>query len=271
MSIELSVFTGGLLFAEPPRIDDPFVESSLRYYLADNNQTVVSVTNPDPSNLEIVCDNLVLWLKIGNGDSETTKLRVTVKPILNANDPENPAHSSAKSILAVVLAVLARDLKADSVTWLGKELPVPARQFILAVFPVIPRRVRTGPTYDQIERVRLLPQESPLVIPNEVTFSDFDNWNFDREESRKLLNPNGEEEAESEVSQNPASLPLRITTWIMTALVAIFSVPLAWIMFAFNLNRGGDFATTARVLAAVGGLAILHANGGTDVLFRLLF
>ncbi|WP_306734323.1 hypothetical protein [Marimonas arenosa] len=252
-----------------------------------------SVTTIGTTGVQITCDDLLLWFNQENRSYAPPRLRVTVQPIgkiaksadggMNAEQAGN----EAKAVLATTLALLARDLGADGVNWLSKDALIPADSFIEAALPITPRRVQTEEVSPRPVKARLAPGDVILpeigsfpVAPRRVSgveaqtprpTSAFGSRQIGLDFSLKLRELRHTEEQIAEAIHAEVSLPLRITAWIMTILIGIFSAPLAWVLFAFNLNRGGDFRVTANVLAATAGLSLLHAAGATQVFLDMIF
>lgn len=289
MSIELSVFTGGLVFEVTPRLDAEQLERLLVPLLAEQGQTVDMVSSVGEIGLQVTCKNLLLWFNLENRSYASPRLRVTVQPLGSPGDSNLQASNfssteTAKAVLATTLALLARELGAHTVNWLGKDMTIPAEDFVEAALPVTPRRVPNGKFADRRRRDRLAPGEvtlesfpvsprridtRPARTPRPSTASGTRQIGLDFSHKLRALRKQEEDIADAIHAQ--VSVPLRLSAWIMTILVGIFSGPLAWVLFAFNLNRGGDFRVTANVLAATAGLSLLHAAGATQILLTMIF
>ena len=290
MSIELSVSTGGLVFEVTPLLDADRIETLLAPALADHGYPVQSVSSIGVIGLQVTCDKLLLWFNLENRSYAPPRLRVTAQPMGAADNPAEAASETeaedTRAILAVTLALLARDLGATAVNWLSKDVSIPAGRFIDAALPIRPRRVATHPHTERPQRLRLAPGEVTLpeigdfpVAPRRISSRASSTprpkgRNRSREIgldfSLKLRELRRKEEQIADAIQSDLSLPLRVSAWIMTILVGIFSAPVAWVLFAFNLNRGGDFRVTANVLAATAGLSLLHAAGVTEAFLAMV-
>lgn len=291
MSIELSVFTGGLVFEVTPRLDAQQLEALLAPMLAEHGHKVDIISTIGTNGLQLTCDALLLWFNLENRSYAPPRMRVTVQPIgkVQAAKPKaghELAGENAKRVLATTLALLARTLGADAVNWLSKDVSIPAKAFIEAAMPIKPRRVQTWETAERPERARLAPGAVTLpelgsfpIAPRRIAgasattprpASKLAARNIGLDFSAKLRALRHTEEQIAEALHSRVSLPLQLSAWIMTLLIGIFSAPLAWVLFAFNLNKGGDFRVTANVLAATAGLSLLHAAGATQVFLDMV-
>lgn len=298
MSIELSVFTGGLVFAVTPRLDAAEIETLLAPALADRGHPVLSVSAIGTTGLQLTCKDLLVWCNIECRAYAPPRMRVTAQTIAPTPVAANPTAQDAtaasdvsgddtKTVLATVLAHLARGLGAQAVHWLSRDVQVPAGRFVEAALPVLPRRVRSSEPGERPAAARL--QSGEVTLPELGSFpiaprrisggpprtqrpkSRSGGREIGLDFSLKLRALRQKEEEIAEAIHSDVSLPLRISAMIMTVLVGIFSGPLAWVLFAFNLNKGGDFRITANVLATTAGLSLLHAAGVTETLFNMLF
>ncbi|WP_137701965.1 hypothetical protein [Marimonas lutisalis] len=286
MSVELSVYTAGLVFKVAPNIDPDRIKSVLAPALEALGHPVRQVSAIGAVGVQVVADRLLIWLNLETREYAGPRVRLTLQPLgTPGSDEAEIAPENAKAVLACVLAELARAFDADTVNWLSKDVSLPAADFIQAATPVAPRRVRsTGATTPRTIRPEpgdfTLPEISdfpiqPRRVRSKRTVTQRPEGrvrmpNIGLDLSHKLRQLRETEEILHAAVTHETSLPLRLSAWIMTALLAVFSVPLAWIVFAFNLNRGGDFRATTHVLAATAGLSVLHAVGGTYFLLGLM-
>ncbi|MEZ5716361.1 MAG: hypothetical protein R3D85_15105 [Paracoccaceae bacterium] len=262
---------------------------------------MLSVSAIGTTGLQLTCKDLLLWCNIECRAYAPPRMRVTaqtIAPTLVTPGPHGGGDHAAtvahdqsgddtKAVLATALAHLARGLGAEAVNWLSRDVLIPADRFAEAALPVLPRRVQSREPGERPVPARLQPGEVTLpelgsfpIAPRRVASQA---PRSERPRSRgagrelglnfslKLRALRQKEEEIAEAIHSDVSLPLRVSAMIMTVLVGIFSVPLAWVLFAFNLNKGGDFRVTANVLAATAGLSLLHAAGVTQVLFNMLF
>jgi len=291
MSFELSVCTGGLVFLVTPRLDADQIETLLSPALAEKGHPVVSMSTISSTGLQITCAELLLWFNLENRSYAPPRMRVTAQSIGAISDgakdiDPDQGTEETRALLAITLALLARDLGAETVNWLSKDVHIPAARFIEAALPVLPRRVHSCEVTERPVRDRLSPGEIILpeignfpVAPRRVSIAAASTARPNARRSTrqigldfslKLRELRRKEEQIAQAIHSEVSLPLRMTAWIMTMLIGIFSAPLAWVLFAFNLNKGGDFRVTANVLAATAGLSLLHAAGATQVFLAML-
>ena len=253
-----------------------------------------TVSTIGSTGVQIACVNLLLWLNLERGSFTPPRLRLTVQPLGPEDaEPSSPEMSEntaradrAKAVLAVALALLARTLQASAVIWLNKDIQIPTDRFIEAALPIRPRRVKTSEPGERPQHTRLEPGEvtlpdigslpvAPRRVPKVTTRTPRPSAYRPKRNSRieyslRLRDLLRAPEQIAEIAQNSESTPLRVAAWIMTVLIGIFSIPLAWVLFAFNLTTGGDFRITTNVLAATAGLSLLHAAGVTQIFLDML-
>lgn len=268
MSMELNVFTSGLILADTPELAVEHVESLLMPLLAERGATNCSVKAFGAAGLQVSCDGLLLWIA---RDGTAPRLRITAQAAGHQVDGELIApmeEEALKALKAVTLAALARDMNAITVQWLSRSTEIAADQFISAtglettavatddqatkVSVTMPRRVRPTEGVKRYRRPR----------PAKTSFADG--------VSDRLAALRAAEDMLADARDQKYSTPLRLAAWVMTIMIAAFSVPLAWVLFALNLRRGGDFRVTSNVLAGTAGLSLLHASGATYTFLNML-
>ena len=79
-------------------------------------------------------------------------------------------------------------------------------------------------------------------------------------------NVSNEEEEEIQLTR-----PTRLTTWIMTAMIGLFSWPVAAAMVTINLLKGEDFRLSAHALALTGAFTTLSDIGATQATWLMIF
>ncbi len=280
MALELSVRTSGLIFKVTPELDATRIEALLTPILQRLGTALIDISEFGPQNLQLTCEGLLLWLNVESRAHADPRLRITAQPIAaysEFTDEKGPlGPQEVKCALASVLATLARDMGADQVQWLAKDMIIPADSFIAAAqgddafsgpgpagdFPRTARRQPPTPVVPR--RVRDLYRPGGHARPRPYQGA------FAAGLSKRLKAARMAEEAANTSRADHSSLPLRLATWAMTLMLGVFSAPLAWVLFAFNLNRGGDFRVTANVLAGTAGLSLLHTAGSTHTFLNLI-
>lgn len=265
MSVELSVYQAGLVFSVNKNVDQQTIEGALDRVL-DKSEGYTAAGSVAPNNWQMTYGETLIWLHLEKGGERSQKLRITLH--LLGETAEESAEDDVKSTLARITASLAQAFEAESVMWLSRDTRLPAEAFIAAALEgveetkaqasndatrVFPRRVKPRPA--QTKR----PEKSDAAVQMSQNMR-----------LRYRLYADTIDKVTTAMTQQ-VSLPLRLASWVMTLMVAVFSVPLAWVLFAYNLNRGGDFRATAQILVAVSSFSVLHATGTTQVIFQMIF
>ena len=80
MSLELSVFTGGLVFEVTPKLDIARIERVLRPVLAEKGFPVDAVSPIGAIGVQVSCARLLLWFNVENRAHAAPRMRVTPMP-----------------------------------------------------------------------------------------------------------------------------------------------------------------------------------------------
>lgn len=269
MSVEFSVYQAELVFSGIPEVEHSMIAAAVER-VRDNASDTVSTSNVARNKWQITFGDTLISLRLDLGDARALALRITARPL--ERNSWRGSETGLKRTLARVTAAMAQAFNADSVLWLQRDARFPTAKFIAAAMGE-----DAAEEFSRLQAAR----ETASVKPRRVTPG-----------TRKAQEPHPSSEAEALVpesarmrenmphaegddlateSENQLSLPLRLAAWIMTIMISVFSVPLAWILFAYNLNRGTDFRATAHVLALISSFSVLHSTGGTAQLYQMLF
>ncbi|MDP7149973.1 MAG: hypothetical protein QGI08_07060 [Paracoccaceae bacterium] len=200
-------------------------------------------------------------------------------------------HADAPLVLLADIcrkALLATE--ASQIVWLRKDVVFSAQQFLSAFAPVKPRRVnrprkatahRPAPRRVASGRAhqhngQRLPHIDSMEEQIDQRFREFQthdqNWgaSLTQEEEAALaeaiyIDEDGRHEEVEELSRQT-----RISTWIMTAMLGLFSWPVASFFIIYNFFRGEDFRLSAHALGLAGAFSLLTANGATAATIQLL-
>lgn len=272
MSVEFSVYQAELVFTVNPQVEHSKILDALEL-VRDKTEEPLESTSSAPDKWQITFGDSLVRLHFERDAALDVKLRITARLLdrASAEDMEDRVQRT----LARVTAAMAKAFNAESVLWLKRDTSFQAVDFIASVMgeeaaqefsqaqkatasvaaeAVQPRRVT-------LRSARTRRRPIPAGMKMQAT---------ERMRMHYQLSEDADDDA-SGTEEQQLSVPLRLTAWAMTIMVSVFSVPLAWVLFAYNLNRGTDFRATAHVLALISSFSVLHSAGGTAQVYQMLF
>ena len=264
MSVGFSVYQAELVFSGPPKVEHSMIEAALER-ARDDASDIVATSKVARDKWQVTFGDTLITLRLDLGDARALALRITARPLERSS--WSGTETGLKKTLARVTAATAQAFNADSVLWLKRDARFPTAKFIAAAM---------GDDAAQEFTRAQAARAAEAVQPRRVTPSAAQPHAQDRPDAKAQM-PESTKIRDAAATEAPdgheerLSLPLRLAAWIMTVMVAVFSVPLAWILFAYNLNRGTDFRATAHVLALISSFSVLHSAGGTAQLYQMLF
>ncbi|RFP87562.1 hypothetical protein DZK27_11230 [Rhodobacteraceae bacterium 63075] len=235
----------------------------------DNASDTVATSKVARDKWQVTFGDTLISLRLDLGDARALALRITARPLERSS--WSGTETGLKRTLARVTAAMAQAFNADSVLWLKRDARFPTAKFIAAAMG--------DDAAEEFTRVQAA-RAAEAVQPRRMTPNTAKTQEREPSDAEALLSASArmrENMSDAEGADAPAesegqlSLPLRLAAWIMTIMISVFSVPLAWILFAYNLNRGTDFRATAHVLALISSFSVLHSTGGTAQLYQMLF
>lgn len=200
-------------------------------------------------------------------------------------------HADAPLVLLADIcrkALLATE--ASQIVWLRKDVVFSAQQFLSAFAPVKPRRVertrnasahrpaprRVANGRAHQENGQRLPHIDSMEEQIDQKFREFQTvdqrWqeSLTEEEEAALAEAIYVDEEGRHEEVEELSRPTRITTWVMTAMLGLFSWPVASFFIVYNFFRGEDFRLSAHALGLAGAFTLLTSHGATAATLQLL-
>ncbi len=277
-----------LLFDKRRLFEPEAIVGMVEKALISKGFEIVASDEQTPHEVVFQTDELSLTLKCDGCDDDELMGRLMVA----ISDISPKLHADAPLVLLAEIcrkAILITE--ANQIVWLRKDVVFSAQQFLSAFAPVKPRRpsretirVATRPTPRRVasgrshqEFAQRLPhisgEEDRLDREFREMTGEEQAWthDFSEEEEAALaeairVDEFGRHDEEPQV----LSRPTRITTWIMTAMLAFFSWPIAAFMIVYNALRGEDFRLSAHTLALAGTFGILNASGATAATLTMM-
>jgi len=250
---------------------------------------LLSATNEGEHQIEIASKMLTVTIR---SDGDTSDDDLMGRLMIAVNDISEELHADSPLVLLAEIcrkAILATE--ASQIVWLRKDVVFSAQQFLSAFGPVRPRRVaakqatRPAPRRNAsgmghkeaaqrlphiaVTEARLDREFQTKQDTHELTWSE----SFSDADEAALahairIDEDGRHEEEEEIQ---LTRPTRLTTWIMTAMIGLFSWPVAAAMVTINLLKGEDFRLSAHALALTGAFTTLSDIGATQATWLMIF
>lgn len=276
-----------LVFAKRRLFD---VEDTLRLVemaLEQKGLEIVASDEHTPGEIAISSEDMLITVKTDASDDD-----LMGRMMIAISDVSTSLHADTPLMLLADIcrkALIATD--ASQIVWLRKDVVFSARQFLSAFAPVKPRRIdterKTKTNRPAPRRVasgrahqtagRRLPHVDSMkdALDRKVQEKRGEvlDWtdHLTAKEEAALARAIRVDEAGvyEESSETELSRPTRITTWIMTAMLLFFSLPLTAFFVVYNLFKGEDFRLSAHALSLAGAFTLLNSSGATAATLQL--
>jgi hypothetical protein len=278
-----------LIFEKRRLFDGDVLERMANRILAAKGHEVKASTSEGEGDLTLSTRDFTLSIRsdgASEGEGLMGRLMIAITGISAELHADTPLVLLAEICRKAIMAT-----EASQIVWLRKDVVFSAQQFLSAFGPVRPRRVarkaaqRPAPRRSASGRAH---QEASQRLPHiAVTEERLDREFQELQTAHELswtesftdadeaalaqairVDEHGRHDAEPDV---PLTRPTRITTWIMTAMIGLFSWPVAAGMATINLLRGEDFRLSAHALALTGSFATLDQIGATQQAMIMVF
>lgn len=227
-------------------------------------------------------------LRQTNGEACRCQLDVLFRPRF----PDHTDEEMTELLLARVMQMLLGELSATTVEWLDTGIVMDSATFLSAFAdhleaapvvadiqtpigvetaePVMPARISAFDSY----RKRIKRQErpaAPVKAPKSAArFADIDETfgSLERTCDRIIERRDSARDKELVAAYRKVTramlprgtTPNRATAWVLTAVMAVISLPVGLTVAAVNLARGGDVRFSLQMLAATAALIVLYSS-----------
>ncbi|MDR9484049.1 MULTISPECIES: hypothetical protein [Sediminimonas] len=291
MSTGTHRYKTGLVFAASHDIDSVAVINRIGMILEARQTRVTGKRILSDEQAQIDAKNIEVTINTEDGDADhDDSLRLIIS--VTAHDCSSSSDDDqALRLLAAVTLDLVQHMMPESLWWLTPTAELSREQFLSAAGPRRPRRVRHSrtrkaalrPTHagatahvsqsseragvvrfpsveESLEQLdarmseQLSPQEQDHVSTRESTSQE----NTLREVF--LTDSENPDAAGADLFEQPNQVQ-RLTTWMLTITVGVFSLPVAAALVVINLLRGEDMRLSAQALSLTGFFIVLNSSG----------